>query len=192
MQVMAVQPSRKLLTVADFYQLAADGVLTEDSPVELIEGALVEMPPIGPGHADSVDTVADVLRERMHRRARIRVQNPLRLSARSEVQPDIAVVRLPDERGQSYAEAHPTARDTLLVIEVAGSSLAFDLGEKARLYARYSVPELWVLDLAGRRLIVHREPSEDHYASVQVFERGSTISISALPDLTLAVSDLLG
>jgi Uma2 family endonuclease len=192
MLVMAVQPSRKLLTVADYYRLAKVGELPADAQVELIEGKLVEMPPIGPGHADAVDIVADLLRERIGRRARIRVQNPLRLSARTEVQPDIAIVQLPEERAQSYAEAHPTAADTILVVEVAGSSLAFDLGEKARLYARHGVLELWVLDLQGHRLLVHREPTPNGYASVEALAHRAPISPLGFPDIELTAGELFG
>ncbi len=189
---MAVQPSRGLLTVDAYYRLAESGALRDDAHVELIEGKLVEMPPISPEHANSVDTVADLLRERVGRRARIRVQNPLRLSARTEVQPDVAVVRLPQDRGQLYGEAHPTAADTILVVEIASTSLAFDLGGKALLYARHGVPELWVIDLVGCRVIVHREPTPAGYISVERLERDAAISVLAWPDAQVTIDELLG
>lgn len=150
--------------------------------IELIEGEIVAMAPIGPTHAGIVDLLADHLREQLGRRAIVRVQNPLRLSPRSEPRPDLVVLR---PRPDFYARAHPGSRDALLVVEVAESSLAYDRDVKVPLYARAGIPEGWVVDTAGRRTFVHTALAQDRYTAVREVAADAPLSPEAFPDVSL-------
>ena len=116
----------------------------------------------------------------------VSVQCPLRVSAVSEPEPDLAVIQLPDAPGADF-----TAADTSLVIEVADSSLEFDLGDKLEMYARAGVPEHWVLDLQNNEVIVHRQPAGATYESVTRRGRADTIHSAQAPLVTLRCSDAL-
>lgn len=120
------------------------------------------------------------------------INHPLRLSRWNEPEPDMTLLKLrPDER-IPYPNEHPDASDTHVVIEVADLGVTFALGEKADLYARYGIPELWVLDLPGDRLVIHREPTADGYASVHELPRGESISPISFQDLSFTADELLG
>ena len=188
---MAV-PANRRFAVAEYYRMAEVGILKPDERVELIEGQILRHARVNPRHAARVDCLLCLFFQRFGGAARIRVPNPVRLSRYSEPEPDLALVRLETERGQSYRAAHPTAEDVLLLIEVADSSLAYDLGRKARLYARHSIPELWVLDLPGDRLVVHHDPTPRGYATVRTLVRGETVAPLAFPAIVLTVDQLMG
>lgn len=115
---MGVQLARRLFTVQEYYQMAQAGILTEDDRVELLDGEIVQMTPIGSRHADCIDRLTQLLVERVARRAIVRVQNPVRLGERSEPQPDLSLVK----PHRNYAAAHPGAEDVLLLLEVADTS----------------------------------------------------------------------
>ena len=185
-------PATRRFTVDEYYKMAEAGILGEDDRVELIEGEIVQMAPIGPRHAGELDDLMLLFVEQLRGAARVRVQNPVRLSRRSEPEPDIALVRPESERGRSYKVEHPTAEDVLLVVEVADSSLTYDLGPKARMYARHGVLELWVLDQRGDRLVVHHDPTPRGYATVRTLVRGDSIAPLAFPETTFTVDQLLG
>ena len=186
----ALEPARKrLLSVADFHKVGDAGVFAPDERVELIEGELVAMPPIGPAHASLVDDVAGALFEAIGKRAVIRVQGPVRLSDRSEPQPDIALLRSREDR---YRTAHPEPGDTLLAIEVADSTLIHDRDVKGPLYAKHGVPETWLIDVQGERLIVYRQPSERGYAREFVQRPPGTLEPVSFPDVTVDLSVLFG
>ena len=175
-------------TVAEYYRMAEAGILGPDERVELIEGEIVVMPAIGPEHADDVDEYIDIFARYAEGRFRIRVQNPIHLDDSSEPQPDVSLLRL---RGDGYRAAHPTPADVLLVIEVADSSLNFDLQVKAQLYGRAGIPETWVKNLPEDYIERFTEPGPDGYARHTVHRRGETLTPTRLPDLELAVDDLL-
>jgi Uma2 family endonuclease len=189
---MVVQPKPYRFTVDEYYRMAEAGIFTEDDRVELIEGEIIEMSPIGPGHASDVIHINHILTRRLGELALVSVQNPIRLGNRSEPEPDFAVLRPQPGPGRPYQSAHPTPADVLLVIEIADSSLSYDLGRKARLFARHRIPELWVIDLVGSRLLVHRDPSPRGYTSIQILGHGDAISPLAFPAITFTVDELLG
>jgi Uma2 family endonuclease len=182
---MVAVPTRHQFTVDDLKQFVAAGVLSEDDRVELIEGDLIDMSPINEPHAETVDTLNESLLPRVQRDARVRVQNPVRLSDLSVVQPDIAIVRR-----QRYRQQHPVPDDILLLIEVSDTTLMFDLRTKVPLYARAGVPEVWVADVNGR--VIHRfwQPEGTEYRQTEQLRPGDTVTISALPHVTLAVADI--
>ena len=177
------------ITLAMFDRMIAAGVFAppEDHPLELIEGELMMMSPIGDQHADAVDWLArwsqlaipaeDLL---------VRIQNPLELPSSTSVpQPDIAWVTL-----RRYVDRRPRPEDVSLVIEVADTSLEFDTGTKASLYAAAGIADYWVVDLASRAVIVFRDPRCGRYETRSTFRDHATISPLALPTARLLPADL--
>ena len=154
-------PRPHRLTVDDYYRMAEAGVLSPDDRTELIEGEIIDMAPIGSAHADVVMLLTELLMQRVGGSAKVRAQVPVRLSLRSEPQPDLAVVKA---KPAGYRRAHPTADDVLLLIEVSDTTLRYDLDVKARLYATHGIPEYWVVDLVANRVWCHRLPSGTRYA----------------------------
>ena len=181
-------PQTRKFTVAEYYRMAEVGILHPDERVELIEGEIIVMPPIGPEHANNVDEFNEILAQYVRGRFRIRIQNPVRLDDYSEPEPDVALVR---RRPEGYGAAHPTSADVLLVIEVAHTSLEYDRNIKAHIYGRSGVPETWVRNLPEDCIERFTEPGPDGYARHTVHRRGEVLTPVALPDLELAVSDLL-
>jgi Uma2 family endonuclease len=143
--------------------MEAAGMLAPDSRVELIDGEVIDMAPIGPLHAGTVGLLARRLADALGERFDIRVQQPIRLGDHSEPQPDIAVV-VPDP--DAYRQHHPSARDVRLVIEVAETSLRFDRDVKMALYAAAGIPQAWLVDLANRKIIELSDPSGGRYTSI--------------------------
>ena len=186
---MPVQLLRRSFTVEEYYRMAQAGILTEDDRVELIEGEIIKMTPVGSRHAACVDRLTHLFSARVLGRAIVRVQNPIRLSERSEPQPDLALLRF---RPDFYASSHPGPQDVFLVVEVAETSVDLDREIKLPLYARSGIAEAWLVDLAGEQLEVHRHPTRQGYGEVQRVGRGARVRSQALPDLDLSVDEILG
>jgi Uma2 family endonuclease len=160
------------------------GILKEDDRVELIEGEIVAMSPIGSRHAGCVENIAAMLRRALPSEAvAVRTQNPVRLSQYSEPQPDISVVR---PRADFYKTSHPTADDVLLLVEVADASLMYDRRTKLPLYARSRIAEVWLVDLVNQVVEVHTSPRESAYDHVERF-RDATL----LPRIGIPASEIL-
>ena len=181
-------PQTRKFTVAEYYRMAEVGILDSDERVELIEGEIIVMPPVGPAHADNVDEYIEIFAQYAPGRFRIRVQNPVRLDDYSEPEPDVALLR---RRPEGYGAAHPTPTDVLLAIEVAHSSLEYDRNIKVHIYGRSGVPETWIRNLPEDCIERFTEPGPDGYARHTVHRRGEILIPVALPDLKLAVSELL-
>ena len=186
--VEARYPQKRKFTVAEYYRMGDVGILGPDERVELIEGEIIVMPPIGSVHADDVDEYNDVFAQYARGRFRIRIQNPIHLDDGSEPQPDVSLLR---RREGGYRAAHPTPEDVLLVIEVADSSLNFDRDVKAHLYGRAGIPETWVKNIPEDCIERFTEPGPDGYAQHSVHRRGETLTPARLPDVEVAVDDLL-
>ena len=182
---MAVTGSHRF-TVDDFARMGEAGILTEDDRVELIDGAIRDMAPIGPPHAWIVNRLDELLITRLAGRAYVSAQNPIRLGRHTEPQPDLAVAR----RTAAYAYRHPDAADVLLVVEVADSSLPFDRGEKVPRYGRAGIPETWLVDVEAGTVTVYTGPGPAGYAREHVFRRGERIAATAVDALDLAVDDI--
>jgi Uma2 family endonuclease len=186
---MSVQVLKRRFTVDEYYRMAEANILSEDDRVELLEGEIMQMTPIGSRHAACVDRLNMLLGSRCGQQAIVRVQNPIRLDEHSEPQPDVALLRF---RPDFYAQAHPRPEEVLLLVEVAETSTEFDRQVKVPLYAQAGISEVWLVDLAGECLTVYVKPSARVYEQVQRFERGETISPQALPELKLDVTKILG
>lgn len=186
---MAVQVLRRRFTVEEYYRMAQAGILNEDDRVELIEGEIIEMAPIGSRHAAHVKGLNRLFSQQVGQEVLISVQDPVRLSERSEPQPDIALLRF---RPDLYATSHPGPADVLLLIEVADATVEYDREVKAPLYAREGIREFWLVDLPGERIEVYRDPSPEGYRQVRTVQRGERLSPEAFPGLELSAEDILG
>jgi len=140
--------------------MADPGILTEDDRVELIEGEIVDMPPVGSLHAGNVNRLNNLFVGRLSGHAIVSVQNPIHLGLYSAPQPDIALLK---PRADYYARAHPEPKDILLVVEVSDATLPYDGEVKLPLDARSSIPEVWIVNLVDHRLEVYWEPSPEGY-----------------------------
>src|SRR5437868_5933402 len=157
---MAAEPSPRLFTVSEYYRMGKAGVFKEDDRVELIEGEIIQMPPIGNRHSSCVLRLNRLLCPALLGRALVNIQNPVRLDERSEAVPDVLVLK---PRPDDYSTGHPRPEDTLLLVEVSDSSLSYDRGRKLPLYARQGVPEVWVVELPNALISVHHGPTKDGY-----------------------------
>ncbi|MDP8923009.1 MAG: Uma2 family endonuclease [Chloroflexota bacterium] len=182
---MAVQLRRRAFTVEEYEHLGRAGILGEDERVELIEGQIVEMNPIGSDHIWAVNRLNRMFAGRGD--VTVSVQNPIRVGNRSEPEPDLVVLR-----ADAPQDRVPAASEALLVIEVADTSQDYDRGTKAPVYARDGIPELWIVDLSGERIEAHREPSPDGYRTVRLFMRGERLTPLFAPDLAVEVDGVLG
>lgn len=181
---------RRCFDVFEYYRMAEAGILHEDDRVELIEGEIVEMTPIGPRHANCVDRLTRLIVEFAGRRYVVRVQGPIRLDDGSEPQPDLTLLRRPAEG--SYASDHPTPQDVLLVVEVADASLEYDREVKLPLYARAGIPEAWLMDLRNGVVEVHSEATPEGYRTIEKVRRAETVSSKTVPGLVLRAEEILG
>ena len=173
----------RLLRRSEYDALVSSGSF-ENERLELLYGQLVTMSPQGTAHAFSVQRLSKLLTLALGQRADVRIQLPVAASDDSEPEPDVAVVDVGD-----YLDDHPS--DCHLVIEVADSSRKTDLELTARLYAEMGVPDYWVVDLARRELVVHRDPAGDRYREVRTFGAGASVEVLRFPDVVVRVDDVL-
>lgn len=181
-------PLRKF-TVDQYYRMAEAGILTEDDRVELIDGGVVEMPPIGPRHAAYTDRVSNLFFSLVQGRAIVRVQSPLALSDLSEPVPDVLLLQ---PRADFYVSAHPFSEDVLLLIEVSDTSSRYDREVKLPLYATAGVAEVWVVDVDRLVLEVYTRPAAGHYQHRHEVTEGVAVAPSALPGTTVSYAQLFG
>ena len=186
----AAAPTRRRFTVAEYYAMADAGILSENDRVELLDGDLILMPPIGNWHAFSVNIIVSIFPSTLlEDRAILSVQNPVRLDNCNEPQPDAMLLRWRDD---FYRNGHPGPADVLLLIEVADSSVEFDRTVKLAAYARAGIPESWIVARAEHRIEAYTEPAGNEYATVRHFGPGETVSPQAFPDIALAVDRIIG
>ena len=177
-----VERARRLFTIEEYERMVETGILKRDDRVELIEGEIGEMSPIGNPHAAYVTNLTHILVTRVGDRARVRVQGPVRVPPRSKPQPDLALLR-----PRSYVRVGATTEDVLLVIEVADTSLEYDRTVKLRLYARAGIPEYWVVDANAEVLHLYRAPAGDGYREHRHAVRGETVELPAFPGAAIPV-----
>lgn len=175
-------------SVDEYYAMADAGILKQDEHVELIHGQILAMSPISSRHAFYVDALNLQFAQHLTPHTIVRVQNPIRLDKENEPEPDLALLKPPLSR---YWQNHPGSKDTLLVVEVAGSSLAHDRSVKAALYASFGIPELWIIAIEEACIEVYREPTAKGYRQIQSFRHGQTLSVQAFPNVRFAVDDLM-
>lgn len=183
-------PPRRFVFTADaFHEMARTGLLGEDhSRLELLNGEIFELMPIGQRHAAQTNRLTRVLGTLLPRGIMLQVQNPIRISRVSEPLPDISIVRGSE---LDFLKSPPGPEETLLIVEVADTTLAHDIGDKARVYARAGILEYWVIDLESSRLRIFRDPDGEEFRQIRIVGHGDTVSLSSLPELEFQISDLL-
>ena len=174
-------------TVDEYGRMFEHGIIAPDARVELIEGEIVDMPPIGSTHGGIVNQLTRLLVMGVGDAAVVHVQNTMVLGDRSQPQPDVALLR---PRDDFYKRANPVPEDVLLAIEVADSSLAYDREIKVPLYARHGVTETWLIDVQGRRIVACRDPGPDGYGSREELAGLGAVAPALLPQAVLDLSDL--
>jgi Uma2 family endonuclease len=180
--------TRRRFTVDEYDRMIEAGILSENERVELIDGEIVEMAAVGGRHAACVRDLNEWFLPRLIGRAIVDIQNPVRLRPRSEPEPDFMILRWYADR---YHDRLPGPEDVLLIIEVSDSSLPYDRETKLPLYAAAGIPEVWIVDLQRRRVLVHRQPDGDLYREAVVIDQG-TLTPLAFPDLALPLTEIFG
>lgn len=186
---MSAQLARKRFTTDEYRLMHDAGVFDEDSRVELVEGEILEMSPIGPRHASCVDKLTHLLFQALVEKAIVRVQNPIHLGEFSEPQPDLTVVK---SRTDFYARSLPSASDVLVAIEVSDTTSEKDRLTKIPAYARAELSEAWLVDLYNDRIEIYSQPLNGLYQEVRIIQRGQEIVSKSLPQLKLQADEILG
>jgi len=183
-----VATARRRFTREEYHRMGEVGILKPHDRVELIRGEIVEMSPIGRRHTAFVDNLNEFLVTRLAGRAIVSVQNPVALSDDTEPQPDLKVLR---RRVPPYKEREAFGEDTLLLIEVAETSLRYDRSTKLRLYAEAGISEYWIVDCAAESVELYRTPEAEGYRdALRVADAGATVSPQAFPDATLTLAEM--
>jgi len=186
---MATDVVRRRFDVSDYYRMAEAGILRPDDRVELIEGEIIQMGPIGSRHAARVKRAARVFGRYVGEAAIVGIQDPVRLDDYSEPEPGIALVK---PKADLYEHAHPGPRDILLILEISDTSSAFDRQVKAPMYARAGIAELWLELIAEECIEVYTEPANGVYSKVRQARRGESLTPRSFPQVTIPVDELLG
>lgn len=178
------------LGVEAYHRLGEIGILGEDDRVELIEGELIAMAPIGHFHASLGSVLIETLAYGTRGRATPWLQNPILLGPRSEPQPDFALLRFRKDR---YREALPTAADVLLLVEIADSTVRYDRQVKTPIYARHGIPEYWIVNIPEKKIEVHLDPEPEAglYRNLRTCSEG-LLAPACFPDVAIDVSAFLG
>ena len=184
---MSVLTSHRF-TVEEYHRMAETGVLKPDARVELLDGEIIDMPPIGPSHGGSTNRLIDTFASLARKRWIVSAQNPIHLGEHSEPQPDLMLLKpSPDY----YTRRHPRPEDVFLLIEVSDTTLMLDRDEKLPAYGRAGIPEVWILNLSERKLEIYREPHFAGYASQKIVRAGDKAAPLAFPDAVVNVGELL-
>ena len=191
MTLQLAQPRLNIfrLNVSQYHQMSEAGIFSENDKVDLINGEIIEMSPIGRRHTACVNRLNSVFSQLLGKKVIVAVQNPILLNNLSEPEPDIALLQ---PRADFYESGHPQPQDIFLLIEVADSSLEYDRDVKIPLYASSGITEVWLVDIYEQVIIVYRYPSENGYSDIQKLSRGEKISIQAFSEINLVVDDILG
>ena len=182
-------PRHYRFSVADYYRMADAGVFAPDERLELLNGEVFEMSPIGITHAALVGRITEWLVTELQGKAIVWVQNPLPLDKHSEPVPDFTIVR---RRDDYYAGGKPGPADVLWLIEVSDTTLAMDRDKKLPLYARAKIAEAWIIDVQGRCLEVFTQPRSGGYTQQRTLRGNDRVAPAAFASLTTSFSKLTG
>ena len=178
---------RYSFTVADYHQLIAAGSFKRSDRIELINGELTLMPPIGPEHSSHTRRLTNLLPRKLPKSVMLQMNEPITIPKHSEPQPDAAIVRA---KADNYKSGHPQPKDVLLVIEVADSSAAFDYQVKSKLYGKAGIAEYWILNIEEGCLRVFTEPSSKGYRTAKDYYAGDRVQCGTVAELDLRVDEL--
>jgi Uma2 family endonuclease len=181
-------PTKHRFNVNDYYRMGETGVLPPDARVELLDGEIIDLSPIGPFHGGVTKRLIKTLAKAARDRWDLSVGDPVRLDDYSEPQPDIMLL---EPRADLYGQSHPRPADVYLLIEVADTSLTRDSQEKLPAYGRAGIAEVWIVNLNDETIEVYRHPHFDGYGSKTVLAAGDTARPQAFPDVAVDVGELL-
>ncbi|PHN01274.1 Uma2 family endonuclease [Flavilitoribacter nigricans] len=184
---MTVSVKKRLLDVEEYQQMFVAGILTEDEHVELINGEILEMSPIGNQHAALVDRINNYLAHHLYEKAIVRVQSPIILDHHSEPEPDLSVLSWQDD---FYRDKHPGAEAVILLIEVADSSLEYDREIKLPAYATAKIPMVWIFNIPESCMEIYEQPISGKYTHRQILRAGEQFYFPAF-DWVIQVEKLL-
>lgn len=187
MSAVLEHPQRHAVTTDEYLRMGEAGIFDPDARLELIEGEIVEMAPIGSPHASVVNTLTAHFFRLLGDTVTISVQSPLIVGNLSVPQPDLALLK---PRLDRYFNAHPVASDVLLVVEVSDTTLRFDVGTKIPLYARFEIAEAWVVDVQAREVRVFRDPAAGGYHTTFSLSDEQSVTAIAVPEIIIEVSSL--
>jgi len=182
-----VEITRHRFTADDYQLMGEAGIFHPNARVELIEGEIIEMFPIGAGHIGCIGLTNMELTRQLQTQAIVFVQCPIRIADDGEPQPDLLIVRKEYDRTMP-----PTPADTFLLIEVSENSLRFDRTIKLPLYAAAGIPESWIFDMKTARIERHTEPRPGGYATIKSAGAREELASTTLPGLTISVDEVLG
>ena len=186
---MSAEVATYRFSVEEFNKLGEAGIFDEGDRVELLDGEIIVMSPIGRDHAGIVLRLNAVLNQRLGPRALVNPQNPAVLDDYSEPLPDFTLLK---PKRDFYTSGHPRPADILLLIEVSDTTLAYDRGRKLRKYAEREIREVWIVNVKERGIEQFREPEGASYSFSRVHRRGEWISIEAFPDVEFEIQELIG
>ena len=186
---MPAEVTKKLFTVDEYYRMVEAGILAPTDRVELIEGEVIQMSPIGNRHVGCVNRAMELFISALRGRATVSVQSPLRLGKYNVPQPDVIVLK---PRADYYSSKPQTGQDVFFLVEVSDTTFRYDTTVKLPIYARNGVPEVWIENLQKDVLLVCREPSGEAYKTQLTLQRGDSLSPLTFPDVTFKIEDLLG
>ena len=174
-------------TVEEYHKLGEAGIFDEDDRVELLDGEIILMSPVGYRHAKAVRRLLKLFIRQSRDRFEVDAQDPVVISDYSEPQPDVLLL---DPEVDAY-EGLPEARHTHLVVEVADSTLRYDRGRKLKAYARAGIAELWIVNLKDDVIEVYRDPSGEEYLTERVARGQERVAPLAFPDVKVTVSKIV-
>ncbi|MBD2571197.1 Uma2 family endonuclease [Anabaena lutea] len=186
---MVVQLAKRRFNISQYHQMNKAGILKEDDRVELINGEIIEMSPIGTRHTACVNRLNSLFSQLLAKKVIVAVQNPIILNNLSEPQPDIALLK---PRADFYETGHPQPQDILLLVEVADSSIEYDREVKIPLYASSGISEIWLVDIEEQVITVYRYPTANGYSEIKTFQRGDILDLQIFPEIQLNVDAVLG
>lgn len=184
---MAVHIQKRLLSREEYHLMGQAGIMKEDDRVELLNGEIIQMSPIGSNHAGHVKRLHAILGDKLRNQVVIGVQDPIQLDQFNEPQPDIAVLKL---REDFYTQTHPGPAEIFFLIEVADSSFDYDRDIKLPIYAKAGIQEVWILDLINQQIEVYQQPKNNGYSLRLTLVSGDELRYEAL-DLTIEVDQVL-
>ncbi|MCP9493500.1 MAG: Uma2 family endonuclease [Pyrinomonadaceae bacterium MAG19_C2-C3] len=186
---MSLQIAKHCFTVREYHRMGEAGVFHPEARLELIEGEIIEMSPVGERHAACVKRLSRTLNRQVDDTVIVSTQDPILLDDGSEPQPDIALLKFRDD---FYRNGHPRPEDVLLVIEVSDTTLQYDRRVKLPLYARAGISEALIFNLPDEQLEYHAQPTSGANRISGVFKRGEALQSSNVPGVTFDVDFILG
>jgi Uma2 family endonuclease len=184
---MSAPLPRHKLNLTDYHRMIEAGIFTPEQRIELLEGELFDMAPIGPAHSGTTNYLTRLFFQAVGDKAIVSVQNPIMLGDNSEPQPDLCLLC---SREDFYEKSHPAATDVLLLIEIADTSASADRAYKIPLYARHGIPEVWLIDVKRQQLEIHRQPEQGQYRQVYLAQPNERIALSQLAEIEIALSQI--